>query len=627
MTGNQILGAVVAVLAVGGWILAYLVALLVTRPVRPRPLPPTPDLGPEPPAVAALLAGGWLLTENVAEATLIDLAARRHLEFRQPGNDPAQTTVHVVTAKPTGLNRYEQMVFDRVCAVAVDGVVPLTALAFRDPAQANGFGKRVRAAVIADSRARGLSRRRFGPASLAVLTAVSVAAATSLALAVLLLTLTLPVAAFTWLFAALLFAGLANRSIGERDTPAGLAASAQWLAVRAWLRNTESFADLPPAAVAVWDRYLAYGAALDATRATSAVIHLGTGNRRLLWSSHTGSWRRVRVRYPRFWLRYGTPVRSLVIRGVVFTVLGGLLLFVHSRHFGLMVTESWRGGSSDVEAGPTLRALALVGGAPLAGLGLYLLARTILDAATPTAVTGQVLWQQVWRASSRGENGPSRPWLHYLAVDDGAGDEVTAWGLPSEWADRCAVGDTVRISAYRWTRRIRSLDVVARAQQPTEPAATPSRVDTEVLIAAELGRSVQRDAASNPLPSAELLLTAEEVSRAVGVAVAMQGVSNSGSAQVNDGTVRFLTADGRTALTLQMGGGMGGRISIWIHRNATALPGIGDEAYAGGNWAVARKGGVVVSVSARTAQWRIEARNLHWLLSLAVSRLSLPANH
>jgi hypothetical protein len=627
VTGRQILGAVIAVLAVGGWILAYLVALLVTRPTRPQPLPPTPNLGPEPPAVAALLAGGWGLSENAAEATLIDLAARRYLEFRQPANDPAQTTVHIVEAKPPGLNRYEQMVFDRVCAVAVGGVVPLTALAFRDPAQANGFGKRVRAAVIADSRARGLSRRRFGPVSLAVLTVMSVAAATGVALAVLLLTLKVPVAAFIWLFAALLFAGLANRSIGERDTPAGLAASAHWLAVRTWLRNTESFTDLPPAAVAVWDRYLAYGAALDATGVTSAVIHLGAGNRRVLWSSHTGSWRRVRVRYPRFWLRYGKPVGPLVIRGVVFTVLGGLLLFAHTRHFSLTAYESWRGRSSEVEAGPTLRILALLVGVPLTGLGLYLLARTILDAAAPTTVTGQVLWQQVWRASSQGKNRPSRPWLHYLAVDDGAGDKTTAWGLPSEWADRCTVGDTVRISAYRWTRRIRGIDVVVRAQEPTEPAATPSNVDIEVLVATELGRSVRRDAAGNALPSAELLLTAQEVSRAVGVAVTMQGVSNSGSARVNDGTVRFVTADGRTALTLAMGSGMGGRISMWIHRNTTAVAGIGDEAYGGSNWAVARKDGVVVSVSARTAHWWIDARSLHWLLSLAVSRLSIQANH
>src|SRR5512142_33233 len=137
MTLTWLLAATVAVASVGTWVLAYLLALLATRPSRPVPAAPTQDLGPEPPAVAALLAGGWTLTEDAAEATLIDLAARRYLEFRQPGDDPVQTTVHVREPRPVGLNRYEQMVFDRVCSLAVDGVVPMTALPFRDPAQAD----------------------------------------------------------------------------------------------------------------------------------------------------------------------------------------------------------------------------------------------------------------------------------------------------------------------------------------------------------------------------------------------------------------------------------------------------------------------------------------------------------
>src|SRR5512142_4497 len=188
MTMMQLLGVGVAAASVGVWVLAYLIALFVTRPGRPEPAPPTPDLGPEPPAVAGLLAGGWAPTEDLAEATLIDLAARHHLEFRQPGNDPVQTTVHVTDPRPTGLNRYEQMIFDRVAALAVGGVVPLTALPFRDPAPATGFAKRITPAVSADRRARGLSRRRSGPAQLTALTAVAVAAGIGLAMATMLLT-------------------------------------------------------------------------------------------------------------------------------------------------------------------------------------------------------------------------------------------------------------------------------------------------------------------------------------------------------------------------------------------------------------------------------------------------------
>lgn len=57
--------------------------------------PASPELGPEPPAVVHLLANRWRLTVEAAEATLLDLAARRILEFRQAGSDPRDTTIHL----------------------------------------------------------------------------------------------------------------------------------------------------------------------------------------------------------------------------------------------------------------------------------------------------------------------------------------------------------------------------------------------------------------------------------------------------------------------------------------------------------------------------------------------------
>ena len=83
------------------------------------------------------------------------------------------------------------------------------------------------------------------------------------------------------------------------DKQAGREVAARWLGVKGWLRNTEAFADLPPSAVAVWDRYLSYGDALGVTRVCSAVIDLGMGDRKRVWSSFGGTWHRVRVQYPR----------------------------------------------------------------------------------------------------------------------------------------------------------------------------------------------------------------------------------------------------------------------------------------------------------------------------------------
>src|SRR3989440_12275456 len=131
---SLVVPVVIGVAAVGGWLVLYGLVLLGTRPARPEPAPATQDLpGAEPPAVVSLLAGYWDLSEDAAESTLIDLAARRYLEFRQPGNDPVQTTVHVRDPNPAGLGASQRRIFDRVAGLAVGGVVPLTALTFRDP--------------------------------------------------------------------------------------------------------------------------------------------------------------------------------------------------------------------------------------------------------------------------------------------------------------------------------------------------------------------------------------------------------------------------------------------------------------------------------------------------------------
>lgn len=106
----------------------YGLALLATRPARPQPAPATRNLpGSEPPAVVSLLTNHWELTEDAAESTLIDLAARHFLEVRQPGNDPPQTTIHLHDTDVSGLNEYERAVYQRVAGLAVDNVLPLTA--------------------------------------------------------------------------------------------------------------------------------------------------------------------------------------------------------------------------------------------------------------------------------------------------------------------------------------------------------------------------------------------------------------------------------------------------------------------------------------------------------------------
>ncbi|BCB75767.1 DUF2207 domain-containing protein [Phytohabitans flavus] len=179
MDERALLDLAVSGIAIGCWFLAYGLARLVTRPASPPPQPATPDLGTEPPAVVSLLVNRWTTTEDAAESTLLDLAARRFIELRQPGNEPMQTTVHLPAAAPdeSGLRPYERRVLSRVQGLAVGGVVPLTALTFRDQAQAKTWNKRLRAEVVAEARAAGLSRRRFGRGVAAVLVALAALAA------------------------------------------------------------------------------------------------------------------------------------------------------------------------------------------------------------------------------------------------------------------------------------------------------------------------------------------------------------------------------------------------------------------------------------------------------------------
>jgi Predicted membrane protein (DUF2207) C-terminal domain len=618
--GSIVLPVVVGAAGVGGWFLLYALVLLATRPARPDPAPATQELpGGEPPAVVSLLAGNWELTEDAAESTFIDLAARKYLEFRQPGNDPMQTTVHVRDPNPPGLLPYERRILDRVVGLAVGGVVPLTALTFRDQSQAAAFEKRLRADVIADARARGLSRRRLGKALLTLLTAAAAVAGLVVGGAILWAGRhsadPLRPAGAGWLVTFVVLGGIGQRSHGERDTDAGRAVAARWLGVREWLRNTEAFADLPPAAVAVWDRYLAYGDALGTTRVASAVIDLGMGNRRRVWSSFGGTWHRVRVRYPRFWPRYGKTAPRLILRGLLAAGVGVLLLYAWGRSVAAAAARTGTAGLAG-----TVTDVGLLVGGVLLGYGLYVLARTVIDLAVPRTITGQVLWRQVWRQTAGGENSPPRPYLHYLAIDDGSDDRTTAWGIPSTEMGRCADGDTVTVKVRPWSRRVVEVTVVEQGTMRRVQVADPDTQNTEALVALALGGTPGPQAVgpAAPIPAGSLL-TLDEVTRALGVPVAVRGGAAAGPMPF--GTAQYCTPDGRVALMVMVLRGLPAQFAMRSARRRQPLPGIGEEAYTAPGFAVARRGDTVVGLTVRGETVAPDPRAVYWLLATAVGRL------
>ncbi|HEY2795094.1 MAG TPA: hypothetical protein VGJ28_22225 [Micromonosporaceae bacterium] len=608
MHAQLIAGALVAV-PVAIWFAVYGLTLLATRPDTPDAAPATEDLGPEPPAIVSLLVNHWEITEDAAESTLLDLAARRILEIRQPGNDPVQSTIHIVVSAPTGLRPYEQRVFDRVSALASGGVLPLTALTFRDTAQAASWSKRLAADVVAEARTHNLSQRRLGAGLVGALVAAAAVAGACAAIGIGYWLhrqhnhdpsgAALTTGFITWF----VLGGVAGRNHGERDTAAGREAASRWLGVRAWLRGHDAFGDLPPAAVTVWDRYLSYGAAVGATRVASAVIDMGMGSRRNVWSSLGGTWHRVRVHYPHFWRRYGLGAPRLILRGLLAGVVGFLLVRYWYHTVGRVLT-------GHAQAYITLiKSVGLLAGLLGIAYAIYVIVRTVIDLSAPATVTGQVVWVQKWRTIKSKWNDTAS--LSYLALDDGSADQTRAWALPSTVHAWCSAGDNATITVRRWSRRVLTVNVTERApQQMTAQDA--------YAVADSIGIP-QQSGAIHAAP----LLSVEEVSSALGLPV----TSRRGDRPTNTGPVDvaiFRGPDGSQTLILSRSSGAIGRMTFKLRqRQGEAVAGLGDEARGGPGWIAVRRGGetVILNLMGPAAQ-STPPMVLYGLAQTAATRLT-----
>ncbi|MEU8262175.1 hypothetical protein AB0C02_16295 [Micromonospora sp. NPDC048999] len=601
---------------------AYAMMLSITKPRHIHAAPASQDLPEEPPAVASLLGTGWQVTEDAAEATLLDLGARGYLEFRQPDNDPYHTTVHLTGTVPTGLNAYETRVYERVKELTMDGVVPLTAMTFRDEKAAKSWWKALRREVIADSRARGLSRRRFGPAIVTFLVIVAAVAAAGITYGFGHWAIRTPgkhdddlqgIAGACFVSFAILstFAGRYN---GERGTAAGRQAASRWLGVRDWLRGHDAFADLPPAAVGLWDRYLAYGAALGATRTASTVIDMGMGDRTRVWSTFGGAWHRVRVRYPSSG-RYGETAPKLVFRGILLAVIGyAVARYGHVAVDIAMQIDAVSASAFAPFAGLT-SILITVAGVVLLLRGGYTVVRAFTDLAAPKTITGQVLWIAVWRTqtASSEDNSPPQPITYYLAVDDGTSDHTVAWALPLALEGSCATGDTIQMTVRPWSRRVMAVSVVERGMAHGPEPDLP----TDNLVLAAINRRHEGGGAApvSALTRNVSLLQGEEVAGALHwpSPITVQGTPGPG------GLVQFSAPEG-PILMLLTAHGLFGSMAWRAARQGTPLPGIGDAAFVRAQAAFARVGDTTVQVALLPVAAGREAA-LPGLLKLAVDRL------
>jgi hypothetical protein len=424
------------------------------RRIGPRPVltgPALPDLpGPEAPPLVALLVNRWRVPTDVADCVLVDLAARRYVEFHQVGDDPLATTVRVLRPAGPELTAYERRVLDRVVEVAGTGVAPLTALPSRDRRQAWRWRDALRDEVRQSARAAGLSAppRRWLVWVAAALAYVAGPALYLLVVAIIGVRWPLVGSAsgfddlagplVTWVVLAPwpLFVLAVAYPLPDRDLPAGRLAASRWLGLRAYLRLYGDFAATPPAAVTLWERYLAYAVAVDAAPLCAAVVNLNLGDRDRVWSSFGGVWHRVSVRHPVLRNRVGGLELALLLLG-----LPGLCLV------GFVVAEAIR---------RPLGPVTVIAGAVLGVAASLAIARAAVDR-RPVTVTGQVVWIAD-RQRSRHDH--RRILSSYLAVDDGRDNDLTAWITPYDAAASCAIGDEVRVTARRWSRTVIDMVVV-----------------------------------------------------------------------------------------------------------------------------------------------------------------------
>ena len=259
---------------------------------RPRPPPAALtargsgglDLPPESPAVAGLLCDDFVVGAEAAPATLLDLVARRIvvLEEVQPG----RTVCRLRGADDGKLAGYERMVLDQLRAKALDGVVPTEALTTGTDDVSAAWHRRFARFVVADAQQRGLTHDRWptrlvsllglGALVVGVLIAASGLAGgdshgdvtTVAAIAAAVAVLSIPVGGS--------FVARLGRSLAQLPTAAGLEAAATARGLQRTLQEhggtTGGFADLPPAAVVLWDRVFAYAAAMGAARRRAVTL-------------------------------------------------------------------------------------------------------------------------------------------------------------------------------------------------------------------------------------------------------------------------------------------------------------------------------------------------------------------
>ncbi len=489
MSGDGELAVQLALLAgaaAGGWLVILVVCAIATRPRTPDAGPATMELGPEPPAVVNLITGGWRLGHEAVPATLLDLAGRRVVDIEQ--TEPDRFVVRLRRGDPPNLLPFERQVYDHVQKLASDGVVAAEALTTGPEEDSKKWWGRFRKSVHVYARQHGLSRPRWPKALAVTLGVLALGPALLAGAAVAAIPETTgesssPVGAFFGIASGVWFGLMAIvfSLRDDRDTPAGLEAASRWLGVREHLEHDEIFSDLPPAAVAVWDRYIGYGAALDVSAAAVRALPLGAESEREAWSAYGGKWHVVRVRYPRYLPPgWGRHPGGVLFSGLLWGGLAFAALVFGAPEVVDFKNELFDQAPSNVDE-VVLQSVDVTLAVLAAALGLVLLRALVMVAfAVPDLFTNRVVEGRVVRVRKTEKS--KRP--TQVAIDDGTRSSVRAFSL-RRFLPGLFRGNDVRVSVSPRLGFVRQVDVVKEGPGASEERASASSSDNAVASLAQ----------------------------------------------------------------------------------------------------------------------------------------------
>ena len=406
--------------------------------------------------MANLLANAGTLTPDAVPATLLDLGARKVIEIDEA--EPHRYAVRIGQAAGQALTAYESRVITLLRSKASGGTVPAAALTTGATPQAKSWFRSFAVEVIDEAKAAGLTTPRWPPRLLTVL-GLFVAGA-------LLLFIIAgqgsddhslyffavggfafsTIAASSWIF----------RELSQLVTPAGLPEAGRWLALRKYLHDDELFSSLPPTAVVVRERYLAYGAALGVAAAAVRAIPMGAENDHRAWSSYGGKWRQVNVSYPRIWPpAWGASTGETIWRGLRLTGIAAVALFA----FSLVLPDLTFAHSADqtLRQGSAIALLIAVVALVVFGTGVWLLLAAVVSLFGARQVTGDAV-----RLRQRND-------AYYLAVDDGTRDHIRAWKVRLPIYDSLSEYSTVTISVTPFLGYVRRAEVTKAARVAPAP--------------------------------------------------------------------------------------------------------------------------------------------------------------